>query len=282
MTAYPLLSGNSGATLRILPTKGQAIVRKSSPTEEGNSRLMRQMEKQLSFSALGTPIRTPEILQSGIDDGGRFYFDMEFVAGLDGHKFLERCSPADLRGFTRKLSEHLAIINQLPVIGKTSAYPTLFDACVYKLIEIHHRNVGLSNEHVGRILNSLEQVRRLEISAQAFCHGDFTLENIMINTRGELMFVDFLDSAFEHPLQDLVKLSQDIHGGWFRMKGRRISGAFIAYLDQMLGEAADQVFPEYELIRKVLQALNFARILPYVNSESERQFVIAQISKFST
>lgn len=55
------------------------------------------MEKQQAFAALGAPIRTPEILDSNTDDEGRFYFDMDYVVGLDGHKFLEKCTPEDLR-----------------------------------------------------------------------------------------------------------------------------------------------------------------------------------------
>jgi len=281
MSAPIHLKGQSGARLRVLTKNGKAIVRKSSPDGQSDSRLLRQMEKQRAFNALGGQVKAPEILDSGTDEEGRFYFDMEFIAGLDGHLFLEKCSPAELRDFARKLSDHLLTINHLPSIGLPSIYKSLFEASVYKLIQIHQQHVGLSNEQAGLILDQLERVRNLEIKSQGFCHGDFTLENIMVDTRGNLVFVDFLDSAFEHPLQDIVKLSQDIHGGWFRTKGRRISGAYISYLDEMLGVAVKNSFPCYKPVRNVLQALNFCRILPYITNEYQQIFVIDQINKFS-
>ena len=275
------LKGHSGANLSIIPQRKQTIVRKAAHSVSGNARLLLQMEKQQSFNELKGPIKAPEIFDSGTDDEGRFYFDMEFIPGLDGHRFLEKCTPTELRSFTGKLSDHLLTIKDLPRICKPSSYHSLYEASVFKLIDIHLKKVGLSNDLVGSILDSLERIRNLKINTQSFCHGDFTLENIMVNTKGDLIFLDFLDSTFEHPFQDLAKLSQDIHGGWFRIKGRRISSAFIIYLDDMLAVTSKSIFPDYNSIRNILLTLNFCRILPYVSSGSQKKFVIDQIHKFS-
>ena len=81
-------------------------------------------------------------------------------------------------------------------------------------------------------------------------------------------------------MQDLIKLSQDIHGGWFQIRGRRISGAFIAYLDQTLGAAAEKILPGYAAVQNILQALNFCRILPYVSNDLQRAIILEKINKF--
>jgi|GEM_PF-5613937 len=280
MSTPYLPTGQSGATLQILSDHGQVFVRKTSSSEQGSPRLQRQMEKQQSYSRLNGPIKAPEIIDSGTNSYGKFYFDMRFVHGLDGHRFLEQCSPAEMRAFATKLADHLSGIADKPCIGGTSAYTSLYDSCIYKLIEVQRQNVGLTDELAGQILGSLERVRQTNIGMQAFCHGDFTLENIMIGSKGDLFFVDFLDSTFEHPVQDFIKLSQDIHGGWFRIRGRRISGSYIAYLEKILERAAEEAVPEYKLAKSPLLALNFCRILPYVREDIQREFVIDRISHF--
>ncbi len=274
------LSGLSGATLQIISDCGHAIVRKKSSSEQGNPRLHRQMEKQQAFSRLDGPIKTPEILNAGTTSEGIFYFDMKFVYGLDGHRFLEQGGPAEMRAFAAKLTDHLYRIDTLPCIGKTSAYASIYDSCIYKLIEVHRQNVGLSDELAGKILGGLERVRQMNIDTQGFCHGDFTLENMIIDSKGDLFFVDFLDSAFEHPIQDFIKLSQDIHGGWFQTRGRRISASYISYLERIMDFAVEKAAPEYAPARFILQSLNFCRILPYVRDEIQRKFVIDRITQF--
>jgi hypothetical protein len=281
MTPPTELNGQSGATLQILSEHGQTIVRKSSSSIQGNLRLQHQMEKQQAFSRLNSPVKTPEILNAGTSSEGIFFFDMKFVYGLDGQRFLEQCGPAEMRSFAAKLAEHLSHLGCLPCIGGTSAYASIYDACIYKLIEVHRQNVGLSDELAGKILGSLERVRQMNIDTRAFCHGDFTLENMMIGSKGDLFFVDFLDSNFEHPIQDFIKISQDIHGGWFRSRGRRISGSYIAYLEKIVEDAAEKTIPGYILARPTLLALNFCRILPYVRDEIQRRFVIDRITQFT-
>ena len=281
MSNPPELLGLSGANLRIVSQAGGMVVRKTASSPAGNERLKRQEEKQRAFIALGGPITAPTILGSGMDAGGNYFFDMEFVSGLDGHRFLERCSPRDLRSFTDRLASHLASLNRLPSIGCASAHPSLFDACLHKLVEVHHRDVGLGNELAGSILAQLSMIQTLEITDTGFCHGDFTLENILIDAHGSIYFIDFLDSTFEHPIQDLVKLSQDLHGGWFRIQGKRLSSAVVAYMERMIEPAVADAFPYYRRVRNTLQALNFCRILPYVTDEARKNFVLARIKQFT-
>jgi aminoglycoside phosphotransferase (APT) family kinase protein len=281
MSNPPELTGLSGANLSIVSHAGGIVVRKTAASAHGNERLKKQAEKQSAFIALDGPITAPKILGSGSDTRGNYYFDMEFISGLDGHRFLERCSPRDLRAFADRLVSHLSTLSQLPCIGGPSAHASLFDACLHKLVEVHHRDVGLGNALAGSILAQLHGVRELGIVNAGFCHGDFTLENILIDARGNIYFVDFLDSNFEHPVQDLIKLSQDIHGGWFSIRGKRLSSAVIAYLERTIQPALNEAFPYYRDVRNILQALNFCRILPYVSDQKQKNFVLQRIQQFT-
>lgn len=281
MIPRPHLQGLSGAGLSILPGSDGIVVRKTAASQCGNERLKRQEKKQREFIRLGGPVGAPAILDSGFDSLGHFYFDMEFIGGHDGHRFLERCSPDELRSFAAQLVEHIAILPDLPVIGSVSDHLSLFDACLHKLAEVVHRDVGLNDHLAGCILRGLKTVQRLGIREAGFCHGDFTLENILVDMHGKIHLVDFLDSTFEHPLQDLTKLSQDLHGGWFRARGRRLSSAVISFLEDKVQPVIDKAFPYYPEVRNILQAVNYCRILPYVRNEDQKSFVLDTIKRFS-
>ena len=281
MTARPQLQGLSGANLSIVAGSVGIVVRKTAASASGNDRLRKQEAKQRAFIELAGPVTAPTILESGTDPQGHFYFDMEFVGGLDGHRFLERCSPLELSKFTGQLAAHISALKELPLIGNASHYPSLFDACLHKLTEVVYRDVGLDDEMAGRILSRLRSIRDLQIHEAGFCHGDFTLENILVDLHGKIHFVDFLDSTFEHPVQDLIKLSQDLHGGWFRARGKRISSAVVSFLERKIQPVIDEAFPYYPEARDILQAVNFCRILPYVTNAEQKSFVIDSIKRFT-
>lgn len=272
------LNGFSGACLEILSGRTSLRVRKHASSPAGSARLRRQMEKQMAFAGLGTSLRTPEILECGETDGC-FYFDMEYVPGLDGHRFLEKCNPADLRRFTTQITFFLEEAVALPTISQGSC-ANLFIASVEKLLEVHAKNVGLDHVLVGRLLLGLDQVKTLALDTPGFCHGDFTLENIIVDEHGCLWLVDFLDSTFEHPVQDYVKLSQDLLGGWFEMKNRIISPAIQCYLHENISAKISALNPAYSSMESILLALNFCRILPYARSPREREFVLKRIQRF--
>jgi len=48
------------------------------------------------------------------------------------------------------------------------------------------------------------------------CHGDLTLSNMILSPSKGLVLIDFLDTYFESPLQDVAKLRQDFYYGWAR------------------------------------------------------------------
>jgi aminoglycoside phosphotransferase (APT) family kinase protein len=281
MTLRPQLHGLSGANLSIVAGPGGIVVRKKAAFPSGNERLKRQEDKQRQFIAIGGPISAPAILDTGVDTQGNFFFDMEFIGGQDGHRFLERCSPLELEHFSSQLADHIGELKKLPMVGSSSIHASLFDACLHKLAEVSQRNVGLDDHLAGCILRKLADVRHLDIRETGFCHGDFTLENILVDTQGRIHLVDLLDSTFEHPIQDLVKLSQDLHGGWFRARGKRISSAVISYLERRVQPVIDKEFPFYPEVRDILQAVNFCRILPYINNEMQKTFVLENIRRFS-
>jgi hypothetical protein len=273
------LNGFSGAKLAFVSVDSVVRIRKSAASLKEGDRLRKQALKQMAYGKYELNIQTPQILAEG-DRAGVYYFDMQFVSGMDGHRYLEQCSSAKLKCFLSILSDHLVKTHALPTLVD-SAYDTWFDAAINKLLEIHEKAPCMDSSLFGRLIAGAGNLRKFSGMQKAFCHGDMTLENILVDHLGKLWLVDMLDSPFEHPWQDYVKLFQDLSGGWFEIKGRRIGPAYQSYLADGLSEVIKTVEPDYFSVHNVLMALNFSRILPYVKNEFEKNFVLQRINYYT-
>jgi aminoglycoside phosphotransferase (APT) family kinase protein len=256
------------------------FVRKAARDPAGSARLRRQLDKQLAFGqALDGAVRVPELLDQGELDG-RFYFDMEFVRGMDGISYLRRASYAEVVGVADRLCGYLDEIATRPPSGGTG--PSLFDALYAKLCEVHRRTDRLTGETLAQLFLALEQLRGLSADlGPTMCHGDLTLENLIIDERGAFCLLDFLDAPFEHWWQDVAKLHQDLDGGWYLLSQPAIARCVLDYLSRRVLAAASRRAPMYARIHAVLLACTFARILPYARTPEELQFVTARVDHFA-
>jgi aminoglycoside/choline kinase family phosphotransferase len=141
--------------------------------------------------------------------------------------------------------------------------------------------MALSDAVLGRLFVAVGRLRECTAQGAGFCHGDLTLENLMVDRDGRVWLVDFLDSPFEHPWQDYVKLQQDIEGGWYLRKGLRMGPAIMSYARQWLLEIIAEIAPDYSKYAPTLAAVNFSRILPYTRTPEERAFVIERVEHFA-
>jgi aminoglycoside/choline kinase family phosphotransferase len=159
---------------------------------------------------------------------------------------------------------------------------TLFDALYTKLCDVQRRTSQLSGHTLASIFLALEQLRDLTPDLQAtFCHGDLTLENIIVDDRGRPWLVDFLDAPFEHWWQDVAKLHQDLDGGWYLLSQSPIARCVVDYLSKRVLAAAAARDPRYALVHSVMLACTFARILPYVRTPEELEFVRMRVEYFA-
>jgi len=275
------LSGLSGARVVLMTRDGQRwFVRKAAGDAAGSARLRRQLAKQLAFGqALDGAVRVPRILDQGELDG-RFYFDMEFVRGMDGVSYLRRASYAEVITMADRLCGYLDEIAARPPYGASST--SLFDALYAKLCDVHRKTGELAGETLAQLFLALEQLRGVTAALPpTMCHGDLTLENLVIDERGACWLLDFLDAPFEHWWQDVAKLHQDLDGGWYLLKQPAIARCVLDYLSRRLLAAASRKAPMYAQIHAVLLACNFVRILPYARTPEELQFVKARVEHFA-
>ncbi len=271
--------GLSGAGVSLVRRDGRLLVRKVAATPAGSDRLRKQARKQEAYRRLGLPLATPEIVGEGtLED--RYYFDMEYVGGTDGHRFIGGCTCTQLKRFVEQIAGFLRDTAGAPGL-LPSAHGNLFEAAVHRLLDIQARCPAVPDALLGALFRELDKLRPFTGLATGFCHGDLTLENVLVDRGGRVWLVDLLDSPFEHPWQDYVKLSQDLDGGWYLRRGLRLSPAAIWYARRHLDGVVDALAPDYRKVAAVLSAVNFARILPYTRTPDEWGFVLARIERFT-
>lgn len=280
--AWRQLSGLSGAQIYLMTLDNRHwFVRKAASRPEGSPRLRRQLQKQQAWRRLGGEIiRTPKVLNEGELDG-RFYFDMEVVRGMDGVTYLRSADYAGVERFSNKLCRFAEAAAELPPLQPSPSAHDLFGALYSRVCDVHRTTSLLSPEDLSAILLGLEHVRNLGDLPPTWCHGDLTLENLIVDSEGEFWALDLLDAPFEHYWFDIAKLHQDLEGGWYLRHGAPIARCVTDFVGRRLFATAVKLDPRYELLHAVLLTVTFVRILPYVREPQALEFVQRRIAHFT-
>lgn len=263
------LSGRSGCNLDLIAEHNSFIVRKYSKNSGYNQRLVLQAEKQKGFREFGI-FRAPDIIQIINDE--LVYFDMKYVAGEKYSEYFGRITKQELDGFISNIIDYLN--NNISNSEITIPDNTIF----IKKVNSLQQELGSGNAEVNNLLNKLIKNIPETPIPHGNCHGDLTFSN-MIFSGGRIYLIDFLDSFFNSPMIDIVKLRQDTSFFWTllidnelelfkRNKMRQIMG----YIDTQLIKA----FSSYSFFNpwyNYLQSFNLLRILPYIKVQQERELV---------
>jgi aminoglycoside phosphotransferase len=276
------LSGLSGAQVFLLTKDGRHwIVRKAACDPAASPRLKAQSRKQAAFaSAMGDLIRTPSILGEGEVDG-RYYFDMEFVRGPDGASYLRRASYGEVAQFADRLCAYLREASQRSPLPGSNGCASLFEALYTKLCDVQRTTGLIPADNLTQLFMALDRVQELGQVSTTLCHGDLTLQNMVIDGDGMIWVVDLLDSPFEHYWQDVAKLHQDLSGGWFLLDQPPVAQCVLDFISGRLLESVSTLNPAYPRVHELLIASTFVRILPYARTPQEKQFVTQRIDYFA-
>jgi aminoglycoside phosphotransferase len=274
------LPGLSGAEVLLVARDDRHwFIRKAARDPAAGARLHRQAAKQRQFAAqMAEPVRTPQILDEGEVDG-RYYFDMEFIRGTDGASFLRRATYAQVADFSRRLCEYLEAAATKPPLRESQATP--FDALYTKICDAQSASGCLSNDTLSKLFLAVQKLRRLDGTKPTFCHGDLTLENMVVDERGTIWVLDLLDSPFEHYWQDIAKLHQDLTGGWYLTRHPAISKCVLDFVSRQVLNTAQRLDSAYADVHALLVASSFVRIIPYAQSPESLQFIRERVDHFA-
>ena len=199
------LGGHSGCKILLCETdNGEAFVRKISSGKNYNSRLELQAEKQRCFQ--GTGIKAPKVFNEGYTGEDLFYFDMEYISGMTLAEYIKCAEIGKIREIVNNLVDSRSITPQDKPAGNTQE---IFGAKISSLKKT------LSARNNGIIDSAISLLENHDWSAfpQTACHGDMTLENIIIKN-DRIYLIDFLDSFYDSWLLDMSTLMQDVWAMW--------------------------------------------------------------------
>lgn len=265
------LSGHSGCKVFLIKNAdGTHAVRKVSSSEKYNRRLKAQCLKQ--SAPLNKGLNSPKVMRTFYEDG-LFGFDMEFVEGMT-------------------LAEKMALMN-------SSEIPDFIErGFVFFENEKSRFDSRAKGAFEGKIesLSHLKKSRPLldgafgalekfpwESVPHSLCHGDLTLENIIITPSDEIYLIDFLDSFYDSWVIDAAKVFQDLELKWsYRFlepdKNRdvRLFSAKEKFKEQIcrLPDGKNLLLTCYHVL-----LLNMLRIYPYARGFESLQFLDSAVKK---
>ncbi len=269
-----LLPGHSGALVYLVTfDEHRWFVRKVAARVEESGRLREQSSRQQAFLQHDPPVGTPQVVGEGIVDG-RYYFDMEYVAGRDAASYLRTGTYRDVRTLADQLCDYILYACERPPLLSRQPQGGLGAAVSEKLFQVVEQVPEAS------ILSTFDRSAfdRLEFS---LCHGDLTLENIIISRDGRVYLLDFLASPLDHTWFDIAKLHQDLEGGWYLRRGGRIAHCATTYLSRQVIEACEKRWNGYRQVHDFLVALAFFRIVPYARTTDDRAFALLRAGHFA-
>lgn len=196
------LLGYSGCDVLLEKVDNKLCVSKVSPAKEYNFRLKKQLKKQLKYIPIDN-VHTPKIYTYGQKDD-LFYFSMEFIQGKTLAEYMEYISVSEITVYISYLF-NTPYINNAKLDNKASK---IFEK---KLISLENscKNHIIRDRYVESAFVVLKSFDWSKVYKSA-CHGDLTLENILITKNKKLYLIDFLDSFYNSWMIDVAKLLQDL------------------------------------------------------------------------
>lgn len=264
------LGGHSGCQIYLVEEDdGRVFVRKISKDKAYNNRLRAQSEKQASFS--GDPIKTPKVLNDGYTETGLYFFDMEYIQGVTLAEYIKTMEIGKIKGLVEILVNSL--VPKTQTILSAEQKKSIVDIFSKKLSSLRKVLAG-NNEVANKALNLLD-IHDWSKLIPSQCHGDMTLENIIIKN-DQLYFIDFLDSFYDSWFMDIGTLLQDIQVMWsYRFQDEVSMNTvlrLIVFRDLLLDEikkldSSYVIEIYYSLLQKLI------RIYPYTKDELTYQFL---------
>ena len=265
------MGGHSGCKVQLIEDEsGEVFVRKISSGKDYNERLYKQAEKQEKYN--NDMIYVPEIIRKGKTNEGLFYFDMEYVQGITLAEFIRTVEVNKIRGLAETIIHNVIQFNGNDRISAKDAFRI-------KIEELNERLTIFDTENLEKALGLLKNHdwSRFENSP---CHGDLTLENIII--KGDRIFlIDFLDSFYDCWILDVGTLLQDVQTFW-AYRNENILDIntvirLITFRDILLDEIRKTAGSEYIAEAYYALLLKLVRVYPYADEIPTRKFLEERI-----
>ena len=273
------IKGHSNFNLAVLEEcrETKPLIRKSSNSPPDSTRLIRQCNKQIVFVEKNIKgITSPQVFSQSFNQNG-FYFDMEY---LPHSEFLNFLIEKPILEIKKSIDTILDFVDQC--VNESREELISSDIFLKKSKSIKKNlknNKFINNKNYKKMClvldDSIDRCLGSSIPT-GYCHGDLTLSNILYSN-GEIVFIDFLDSFIETPLQDIVKLRQDTKHFWSL---RLLSGnhdttklkIVLRYIDNQI-QYRFSCYNFYKALYASFQSISLIRVAQYAKSHSTIDYI---------
>lgn len=270
------LSGYSGCLVSLYREGNNYFVKKEAKDKEYNKRLKLQIEKQKRyFSIDNKPFKVPKIINEGINSEGKYFVDMDYIAGENFIEYINTLDIEQIKEYVTRLIKVLKFFEQREKDKKDSWEK--FFIKINDLLRKNINDINIINYFYNFLADNKENIKRIKSTE---CHGDMTLENIIINNFGEIYLIDFLDNFYDCFYFDIAKIYQDLEFKWYKIKKNEDVNIFDNKIEIFKKEFDKKIKENYLYERKLIKfisLLNLLRILPYAEKEDKIYYMIKNI-----
>lgn len=234
-----------------------------------NERLKIQCAKQDRFLPNG--MYAVKVIGSGYQQDGLFYFDMEYISGITMAEYMREISLFQLDDLAEIL---------LKKTVQEQKYDPYACSVFRKKIDDLRKNIHFEDHIIHKAFDYLKNYDWKYI-IPSDCHGDFTLENILISGN-QIFLIDFLDSFYDSWMIDYAKILQDVELFWHYRYEPHIDVNLSMRLLILKKNMKNRVLKLkdgknlMDCIYHIL-LLNILRILPYTEETVTINFLIRKI-----
>lgn len=263
------LNGHSGCCLNIISNNNVLVVEKESKDLNYNIRLKNQVEKQKKYShnVFKSPKVYDEYYKNDI-----YCFTMEYVQGILLSDKLKSIELSQIQLVSEKFFSLFEINIEY---DKNAKYK------IYSKLEELVGNIKISNYIFDKSFYLLKNFD-WNYLAKGSCHGDLTLENIILRNE-EIYLIDFLDSFYDSWMIDCAKLLQDLECHWSYRKEKLSENTEIRLIifKNLLLSQIEKLANGEQILKTIyhLLLLNLLRIIPYTKDKVTMEFLIRNIEK---
>lgn len=259
------LGGHSGCKIVLCePKNSKAFVRKISSNIDYNSRLKLQKNKQENYQS--EKIKVPKIIGEGYQHDGLYYFDMEYVQGITLAEYIKNIEVSEINGVVDVL------INDIVNVSNFGSPNN--EVFFNKIESLRLKLTDLNNPIINEALDLLEN-HDWGAFKQSSCHGDMTLENIIVS-KNNFYLIDFLDSFYDNWIMDLSTILQDIQCLWhYRLDDSININTLIRLIimrDLLIQKTKEIMGKDYIEVYYAL-LLKLIRIYPYTKDKITYEFL---------
>jgi len=186
------------------------------------------------------------------------YYDMEYISCLEMKKYLSLNKANKLVDFIQEVVYNLS--KNTYEKDYTETYRNKLSKFDFTKFEMPFTADELINK-LPKILPASEY------------HGDFTLENILYDTKNDkFVLIDPLTTEFDSFVFDLAKLRQDLVCKWFIRNDN-------VYLDSKLYLIMNKLNEFVHNKNQYLLILMLMRVLPYTTNEKDKEYLMKEVRR---